>query len=261
MSTATETCACGASITVDVRDGLTLGFRLDEWRKEHQHDLDAADACRERDEAMADRDRIGAMVEWLAEVIVDAREACDRTESIQPQGSPDWVESGIAMRKTVLYEVRKVLNRERTAHPSALDRVTAERDEAIRHKVEMDDLRRQAEAERDEANRRNRLTIERNAEILAENERLTAAVARVRALHTSVPLTDPCDHEDRDACDAVETSDGEWVCGPVVAHACAVCRDESGELVDYPCATITALNTTGDITRCVNRDEVEVIEP
>lgn len=99
----------------------------------------------------AANERIGAMVEWLAEVIVDAREACDRTESIQPQGSPDWVESGIAMRKTVLHEVRKVLNRERTAHPSALDRVTAERDEAIRHKVEMDDLRRQAKAERDEA--------------------------------------------------------------------------------------------------------------
>lgn len=53
MSTATETCACGASITVDVRDALTLGFRLGEWRKEHQHDLDAAYACRERDEAHA----------------------------------------------------------------------------------------------------------------------------------------------------------------------------------------------------------------
>ena len=42
MSTATETCACGASITVDVRDGLTLGFRLGEWRKEHQHDVETA---------------------------------------------------------------------------------------------------------------------------------------------------------------------------------------------------------------------------
>ena len=38
MSPTTETCACGASITVDVRDGLVLGFRLAEWRKEHQHD-------------------------------------------------------------------------------------------------------------------------------------------------------------------------------------------------------------------------------
>lgn len=53
MSPTTETCACGASITVDVRDGLVLGFRLAEWRKEHRHDLDAAYACRERDEAHA----------------------------------------------------------------------------------------------------------------------------------------------------------------------------------------------------------------
>lgn len=56
MSTATETCACGASITVDARDVLALGWRLSDWRREHHHDLDAADACRERDEARADRD-------------------------------------------------------------------------------------------------------------------------------------------------------------------------------------------------------------
>ena len=49
----TETCACGASITVDVKDGLVLGWRLTDWRREHRHDLDAADACRERDEAVA----------------------------------------------------------------------------------------------------------------------------------------------------------------------------------------------------------------
>lgn len=76
---AAETCVCGASITVDARDVLALGWRLSDWRREHHHDLDAADACRERDEARA------------------------------------------------------------------------ERDEAIRHKVELDDLRRQAKAERDEA--------------------------------------------------------------------------------------------------------------
>ena len=73
-------------------------------------------------------------------------------------------------------------------------------------------------------------------------EKAEAAIARVRERHTSIPLTDPCDHEDRDACDAFETSDGEWVCGPVVAHACAECRDESGELVDYPCDTIRDLD-------------------
>ena len=67
----------------------------------------------------------------------------------------------------------------------------------------------------------------------------------VLALHTVVPLTDPCDHGDRDACDAFETSDGEWVCGPVVAHACEACRDESGELVDWPCATAQAVESVG----------------
>ena len=90
-------------------------------------------------EAEATNERLGAMVEWLCEVIVDAREACQRAEQIQPMGSPDWVESGIAMRKTALREVRMVLDRERTAHPSALDRVANERDryrrqvEAVRH--------------------------------------------------------------------------------------------------------------------------------
>lgn len=168
MSTATEMCACGASITVDARDVLALGWRLSDWRREHHHDLDAADACRERDEAMADRDRIGAMVEWLAEVIVDARQACIDAESIEPSGSPEWVESGIAMRKTVLYEVRKVLNRERTAHPSALDRVEAERDEA------------RAEVERLWIEVRNASdTLIRQGQIM---HGLAKQVARVRAL-------------------------------------------------------------------------------
>jgi hypothetical protein len=71
-------------------------------------------------------DRLNGMAEWLAEVIVDARDACQRVESITPMGSPDWVESGIAMRKTVLYEIRKVLDRERNAHPSRYDEARAE---------------------------------------------------------------------------------------------------------------------------------------
>lgn len=70
MSTATETCACGASITVDVRDGLVLGFRLAEWRKEHQHDDEVArlrqfegqafDVMIERNEARAAIARVRA---------------------------------------------------------------------------------------------------------------------------------------------------------------------------------------------------------
>lgn len=71
-------------------------------------------------EAWAANDRLGAMVEWLAEVIVDARDACQRAESIEPSGSPEWVESGIAMRTTALREVRAILDRERNAHPVGL---------------------------------------------------------------------------------------------------------------------------------------------
>ncbi len=58
MSTATETCACGASITVDVRDGLTLGFRLGEWRKEHQHDDEVTRLRNWKAEALA------VLAEW-----------------------------------------------------------------------------------------------------------------------------------------------------------------------------------------------------
>lgn len=162
MSPTTETCACGASITLGINDSTDIGWRLGEWRKGHRHDLDAAYACRERDEAHASmlaaraarpgwpsaldaleaaqegNDRLGAMVEWLAEVIVDARDACQRAESIEPSGSPEWVESGIAMRTTVLREVRAILDRERTAHPSALDKVT---DRAEKAETEITALR------------------------------------------------------------------------------------------------------------------------
>jgi len=96
--------------------------------------LDALEAAQEGN------DSLGAMVEWLAEVIVDARDACQRAESIEPMGSPEWVESGIAMRTTVLREVRAILDRERNAHPSALDKVTAERDEALAEIVRLRSL-------------------------------------------------------------------------------------------------------------------------
>lgn len=94
--------------------------------------LDALEAAQEGN------DRLGAMVEWLAEVIVDARDACQRAESIEPTGSPEWVESGIAMRTTVLREMRAILDRERNAHPSALDKVT---DRAEKAETEITALR------------------------------------------------------------------------------------------------------------------------
>ena len=90
------------------------------------------EAWAEVERLRAGNDRLGAMVEWQAEVIVDARDACQRAENIEPMGSPEWVESGIAMRTTALREVRAILDRERNAHPSALDKVTdrAEKAEA-----------------------------------------------------------------------------------------------------------------------------------
>ena len=65
--------------------------------------------CAALEAAQEDNDRLGAMVEWQAEVIVDARDACQRAESIEPTGSPEWVESGIAMRTTVLREIREAM--------------------------------------------------------------------------------------------------------------------------------------------------------
>lgn len=79
---------------------------------------DAADEVERLRDA---NDRLGGMVEWLSEVIVDARDACQRAERIEPVGSPEWVESGIAMRTTALREVRQVLDRERNANPSRYD--------------------------------------------------------------------------------------------------------------------------------------------
>lgn len=73
---------------------------------------------------------------------------------------------------TRLRDVNAELRTDCAAWMEAADTYRSSRD-ASDHRAE--DLR----AERDEANRRNRLTIERNAEILAENERLTATLARV----------------------------------------------------------------------------------
>jgi len=111
-------------------------------------------------EAWAANDRLGAMVEWLAEVIVDARDACQRAESIEPSGSPEWVESGIAMRTTVLREVRAILDRERNAHQFGLS---------------------------------TRSAVAGNGEFAERAEKAEAAVARVRARHVKALGTDACE--------------------------------------------------------------------
>ena len=98
------------------------------------------------------------MVEWLAEVIVDARDACQRAESIEPSGSPEWVESGIAMRTTALREVRAILDRERNAHPFGLS---------------------------------TRSAVAGNGEFAERAEKAEAAIERVRA------LCDEADHSGR----------------------------------------------------------------
>ena len=118
------------------------------WRGAEHDAHDLAVALRE---AWADNDRIVAMVEWMAEVIVDARDACQRAESIEPIGSPEWVESGIAMRTTALREVRAILDRERNAHPFGLSTPSA---------------------------------VAGNRELAERAEQAEAAIARVRAICT-----------------------------------------------------------------------------
>lgn len=80
----------------------------------------------EENERLRDgNERLQGMVEWMADVIVDARDACQRAEQIEPMGSPEWVESGIAMRTTALREISAILNRERNADPSRYDALRA----------------------------------------------------------------------------------------------------------------------------------------
>ena len=73
-------------------------------------------------EAWADNDRIGAMVEWQAEVIVDARDALTATRV-------EWY-GGLLTHPTMkvptdIDAVLAILNFERTAHPSKLDKAEA----------------------------------------------------------------------------------------------------------------------------------------
>ena len=81
---------------------------------------------------------------------------------------------------------------------------------------------------------------------VAEREALAAKVEAVRALHFPVPIQDVCGHDDTSKCDGWETTDGEFVCGPVLGYCCGECIDESGDhYVDHPCATIRALDADG----------------
>ncbi len=112
MSTATETCACGASITCDASDVLALGWRLSDWRREHHHDLDAADACRERDEARAEVERLRrgevdgiftSVVHECCEQVARVRALCDYADVWDASG----YDSG---RMAALDEVRAALD-------------------------------------------------------------------------------------------------------------------------------------------------------
>jgi hypothetical protein len=71
---------------------------------------------------------------------------------------------------------------------------------------------------------------------------LVAALRAVLALHRPITTHDECDHEDRDECDAWETTDGLIVCGPNLGSVCEECRNEDGDhYVDHPCATVAAV--------------------
>ena len=82
MSTATETCACGASITLTTHNDRALGWELTDWRREHHHDLEAADARRERDEARAEVERLrrGEADGIFTSVV---HECCERVETAE----------------------------------------------------------------------------------------------------------------------------------------------------------------------------------
>lgn len=76
----------------------------------------------------ADNESLAGMVEWMSEWM---SEVIIVGEAIETHGSTDWVESGIAMRTTVLREARAVLDRERNAHPSRYDDLQARIDAAL----------------------------------------------------------------------------------------------------------------------------------
>jgi hypothetical protein len=53
---------------------------------------------------------IGALADLIAEhteAVEGLRDALAKAEQIEPSGSPEWVESGVAMRTTVIHEIRR----------------------------------------------------------------------------------------------------------------------------------------------------------
>lgn len=71
--------------------------------------------------------------------------------------------------------------------------------------------------------------------------RMAVALDAVLALHREVGVYDVCEHTNGDECDAWETVDGEFVCGAPVDRVCDECRDECGDRLGYPCATVAAI--------------------
>lgn len=75
-----------------------------------------------------------------------------------------------------------------------------------------------------------------------KHQKAEAAVERVKALHRSIPLYEPCDDADCEQEHTETVANGQYVHeGLVEGHACEECRDESGDFIDYPCPTIRAL--------------------
>lgn len=148
--------------------------------------LDALDAETARADAV--EDSLGGMVEWLAEVIVDTRDA------LRVGGCDEHVLT--AEQLGALEAATRILARERNANPSRFDRMKAERDEA---RAEVKRLRREVDAIAEshrEWERRAREAeafaagMERGREaLLAECDALRADVERLR--HVRNPAADP----------------------------------------------------------------------
>lgn len=113
----------------------------------------------------------------------------------------------------------------------ALDTLAAERS-----------LREVTEDERDVWKQRAERRAEAAADLATAEARVRAQIAAVESLHRPITTHDECPHDDPDACDAWETTDGMIVCGPSLGSVCDECRNEDGDrYVEWPCATIRAI--------------------
>lgn len=174
-----------AALRQDVLAVIATAFDDPAWTNGKTADavLALTDKALDAETARADavEDSLGGMVEWLAEVIVDTRDA------LRVGGCDEHVLT--AEQLGALEAATRILARERNANPSRFDRMKAERDEA---RAEVKRLLAKYEPTPEQmADVEQR--IQRLMDDVVEDPR-DAALARVRALHTDTlpPLSPYC---------------------------------------------------------------------